>query len=186
MNDAPEVLVKDVMTRQPVTVRASDSVEVLAKRMSEAEVGSVIVVDPKGNPVGIVTERDLLKRVTAKNKEPRKVKAREIMSAPLIAVSPTASVFDVARKMRQNKVRRLVVLEGGRMRGIVTTKDILDVTPAVVDILVERSKMSAEAVRETSRLAGRCDKCSGWSDNLRLSDGAYICEDCAADLEEGA
>ncbi len=181
---APEVLVKDVMSRKPITVKAADTVEVLAKRMSEAEVGSVIVLDSDDKPIGIVTERDLVKRIAAENLLASKVNGGQIMSAPLITIGPTTSIIDAARKMRQHKIRRLVVLDGGKMQGMLTSRDILDVTPALVDVLVERSKMNSEAPRERSHLAGNCDKCSTWSDNLRHIEGTYICDDCATDLEE--
>lgn len=181
---APDIAVREVMANKLVTVRESDNAAQVAKLMDKNDVGSVIVIDRKGNPIGIITERDIVKRVAARNRTPNKVKAKDAMSKPLICVAAEMSITEAARKMRHDNIRRLAIMHAGRLAGIVTSRDILDVTPALIDVLTERSKMSVPPPREATPLVGYCDKCASWSDKLKVHDGAYVCEDCLVDIAE--
>lgn len=91
--------------------------------MVQHDIGSVIVVDGM-NPVGIVTERDVTKQVI-KASNVLKMPIKQVMSKPLVTATPSMSVQDALELMLTNKVRRLPVLEGKEMRGIVTTQDIM-------------------------------------------------------------
>ena len=82
-----------------------------------------MVVD-NGKPVGIITERDLVRRVIAENKNPATTKIGDIMSDPLISVGPEATVSNIATIMYKNGIRRLPVIEEGRLLGIVTATDL--------------------------------------------------------------
>lgn len=118
------VFVREIMTPSIISVEGSSTVSEAAKVMVEREVGSVIVTE--GNrPVGILTERDILKRVVVRGLDPLKTKVREVMSSPLVTVSTDAYIVDAGRMMAEKNIRRLLVVEGDRPVGIITQKDVL-------------------------------------------------------------
>ena len=180
----PGVIVRDVMTSQVISVSEGENVERVAKLMDQHNIGSIIVTDEKGKPVGIITERDIVKRVVTKNLLSSKIHAKEIMSAPLITVSPREKISEAARKMSRLGVRRLVVVEEGNLIGIITSSDIVRITPELISVITERVTISERAlVRERAPLAGYCDRCGQWSDLLKESNGEFLCDECRLELE---
>jgi len=116
--------VKDVMVKSVITVEAEATVSEAAELMSKHEIGCLIVMS-KGNPVGMVTERDMLKRVLLKSKDPRKVKIGRIMSKPLIVGEPQTDIRDAVRLMVEGKIKRLPIVEDNNLLGLVTFTDIV-------------------------------------------------------------
>lgn len=181
----PEVAVKDVMSSPVRTVKERDNVTKVAKTMARNNIGSVVVVDRKRKPLGMITEKDVVRRVAAKGFHPNKINAGKIMSKPLRTVEPTLDVRDAAKRMKQLKVKRFAVMDAGRLVGIVTGTDIVEITPALIDVMEEKSRIRPIVQpRETSALAGYCDQCSSWSDDLKGRDGSFLCSDCISDLEK--
>lgn len=178
------VKVRDVMSSPVITVKENATVEEAAKIISSYPIGALVVVDDSGKPTGIITERDIVMRVVAKNLLPSKVKVKEVMTTPLITIEPSMDLREVARKMSRLGVRRLPVMEGGELVGIVSSRDIAAITPELIDILLERAKIEEEEVEEVEEevLAGTCENCGRWSDRLVERDGKYICEECRAEL----
>jgi CBS domain-containing protein len=123
-NKEPPSIVRSVMAKPVITVDKGNSVYEAAKLMSEKSIGSIVVLE-KGKPVGIATERDMLERVVAKGLNPSKVKIEEIMSRNLITISGKTPIINAIRVMEKNKVRRLIVMEKGKLVGIVTQRDLL-------------------------------------------------------------
>jgi len=111
------------MKRNVVTVNSTESVRHASQIMREQEVGSLVVLEG-GEPVGIITERDLVRRVVANNLDPAQTRVLEVMSKPLLTVNPDASIGEAARIMVDNGIRRLPIVEGGRLVGIVTAVDL--------------------------------------------------------------
>jgi len=181
----PEIKVKDIMSTSVRTVKETEKVSDAAKKMDKYEIGGVIVVNRKGKPVGMITERDIVKRVAAKNLLPSKVKAASIMSKPLATISSNKDISEAAKTMNKLKIRRLAVMEETKLVGVITSKDILDITPTLIDVIAEKSQIvGLEPSRRGTVLAGHCDKCATWSENLIERDGVFLCEDCVADIEE--
>jgi len=114
-------LVKDLMTRDVVTIDLHKTIFDAAKLMSEKKVGCLVIMDGEV-PVRIVTERDFVRRVVAK-KLPLDVKIQEIMSKSLITVDPDASIREAARLMLKNKIRRIPVVEENKLVGIIVVSD---------------------------------------------------------------
>ncbi len=179
----PEVFVRDIMSRPPITAKESDTAMTAAKLMTKHDVGCIIVVDKTGKPSGIITERDIVERVASKNLVPSAVKVTEAMSKPIIGVPTTTRVREAAKQMNQSKIRRLAVLDSGKLVGILTMKDILEVTPAMMDLMSEKSRVSGlDSPRSRSSLAGYCDECETWSENLVQREGVFLCQECARDV----
>lgn len=122
----PPSIVKNVMAKPVITVDAGSPIYEVAKIMSEKGIGSVVVAE-KGKHIGIVTERDIIQRVVAKGLDASKVSAKDIMSKALITVNGNTPIINAIRIMEKNKVRRLLVVERGRLVGIVTQRDLLRV-----------------------------------------------------------
>lgn len=113
--------VKDLMTENVITIDLSKTVFDAAVLMSEKELGCLIIID-SGMPVGIVTERDFVRRVVSK-KTPLDAKISEIMSKPLITVDQDSSLRDAARLMINSKIRRLPVVKENKLVGILVASD---------------------------------------------------------------
>jgi CBS domain-containing protein len=119
-----EAKVRDVVRKPIITVNASDSVKYVAKLMVEKNISGVVVLD-NGKPVGLVTERDLVSKVLAKDREAGDLRTGDIMSSPLITVDVDTSLSEAVDLMNRHRIRRLVVSEGGNIVGIFTQRDIL-------------------------------------------------------------
>ena len=184
----PEILVRDIMSRPPITAKETDSVMVVSKLMVQHNIGCVIILDKAGKPSGIITERDIVQRIAASDLVPSNVKVHQIMSKPIVGVSPGISVNDAAKEMNHKKIRRLAIVESGKLVGIVTMKDVLEVTPTLIDLISEKNQAGLRITKTPSGLAGYCDECETWSERLVQKEGVFLCPDCSKDLgasEEG-
>jgi CBS domain-containing protein len=113
--------VKDFMTTNVITIGVNETVLYAAKLMHQQDVGDLVIME--GNvPKGIVTERDLVRRVMAL-KKPLETKVSEIMSDPLITIEDQASIREAARKMVKYKIRRLPVTKNAALVGIIVASD---------------------------------------------------------------
>jgi CBS domain-containing protein len=116
--------VADIMVKNPVMVSPNTSVRTVAKFMLEKSIGSIILAE-NGRPVGIVTERDLVRRVLALGKNADALVALDICSRPVVAISELDDVDSAVDLMKKSEIRRLVVVDlNDRVVGIVTTDDI--------------------------------------------------------------
>ncbi|MEM4635202.1 MAG: CBS domain-containing protein [Candidatus Nitrosocaldus sp.] len=116
--------VTEIMSEGPVdVVEKGLNVFYAANVMKERARGSLVVVDD-GKPVGIVTERDIVRRVVAEGRSPSATKVGDIMSTPLISVGPEATVAAAVRVMYENGIRRLPVVENDRVVGMLTVTDL--------------------------------------------------------------
>jgi len=120
----PPSTVKSVMAKPVITINKDSSVLEAAKIMSEKGIGSIVITD-KGKPVGITTERDILQRVVGKGLDASKVNMKAVMSHPIITINGRMPIINAIRMMEKNKVRRLLVVERGKLVGIVTQRDLL-------------------------------------------------------------
>ena len=115
---------QDIMSKKVVAVESNSTASDIAKLMDKNRVSSIIITKEE-KPYGIITERDIVSKITAQNKKPSEVKTVEIMSSPLVVVSPLTPVDEVAEKMILNKIRRIVVLNGTETLGIITVTDFM-------------------------------------------------------------
>jgi len=110
------------MSTKVVTVKSTDKVGKALQVMVRHKIGSIIIVE-KGKPVGILTERDVSTRV-AKGQNVRGMIVRNIMSKPLVTIGPSAEVSQAVEQMVRKDIRRLPVMEGDKLLGMVTERDI--------------------------------------------------------------
>lgn len=180
------MLVKDVMTSPVITIDEDESVNKAALLMEQHNVGCIIVTGKQGKPLGIITERDLVTRVLAKNAQPSKLTAKEVMTSPLITVDPDEKLSEAARRMSRLNIRRFGVMYKGNLVGVVSSKDILAVTPELIESIQEQARIQGEIesqeAPEYPPLAGYCDQCGRWSDALREVEGNFLCEECEVEI----
>ena len=93
--------------------------------MKENQVGSVVVVNEKNHPLGIVTERDIVRRVISDGKDPKITKVDDIKTTSLITIDPETSVYDPALIMTKYRIRRLPVVKDNTLYGIITSDDLV-------------------------------------------------------------
>ena len=190
------ILVKDVMTSPLITVKEDAGIPVVAELMEHYKIGCVVVIGKEGKPLGIITEKGLVVRVLKRIADKRFVKrvlgegdqidkltAKEVMTAPLFVISPNKTLNEAVRKMRRHNIRRLVVVSKGKSIGIITNKDILSVTPELIQVLREKQKIAEVAsagFSEHLAITGYCERCGNWSSRLKESNGNFLCEECIA------
>ena len=117
------VFVRDMMTRNVIVIDPERTVLDAAKRMTSKKIGGLVVVE-HGRPIGLVTDRDVLYKVTSREKDPSKVLVRDIMTSPVVTVSPLTTLRAAARVMLDRKTRWLVVTRLDKVEGIITASDL--------------------------------------------------------------
>lgn len=182
------MVVKDVMSSPVITLAEDATANRAAELMDKHGLGCIVVTSREAKPLGIITETDLVSRVLAKNVKPDSLKAKEVMTSPLITIEPGERISEAARRMSRLNIRRLGVVYKGQLVGILSSKDVLAVVPELIEIIQERARIEGEnrveeAERESTPLAGYCDGCGIWSDSLKETNGDFLCEDCRAELE---
>ena len=122
------------MVTEVVTLEGDISVKEAAEIMAQEDVSAVIVtIEGKAN--GILTERDILKRIVAEDKNSIKTKVKEIMSSPLVTIEPNMDLEEAARLMFDKKIKNLPVVHENRLVGLVGLQDILKFQPEVLKML---------------------------------------------------
>ncbi|HUV25504.1 MAG TPA: CBS domain-containing protein [Methanomassiliicoccales archaeon] len=176
---ARDIYVDEVMTRSPVKGDPGMTAREAAQLMKKKEVGSLVIVE-NNQPVGILTEKDLVEKVVSENLLPSKVIVENIMSAPLVIASPGDSVVDAAERMAHLKLRRLPVVDDGSLVGILTENDILRISPSLIEITREWAKINSSGLETESFgiSTGYCEICGAYSDMLMHMDGRLLCSDC--------
>lgn len=116
-------LVREVMKKNVITIDSSMTIQDAAKMMDDASIGAIVVLE-NGIAIGIITERDLTRRIVAKGK-PYTTSVKEAMSSPVVVVNPDDSVWDAAQLMKTRRIHRLPAVKDSRLVGMITTSDIV-------------------------------------------------------------
>ncbi|UCD95889.1 MAG: CBS domain-containing protein [Candidatus Bathyarchaeota archaeon] len=130
------VSVRDIMSKAVKVVRPDTSMKEVVATMNKFSIGSIVVVQSE-RPVGIITERDILRRLVEPCLAPETLRAREVMTSPVISISETASIDEAAQLMTKKRIKRLLVVNNGRLVGILTYTDIVTQVPKMLVILEE-------------------------------------------------
>jgi len=123
MEKFPSV-VGDVMSSPAVNVDGETNVRDSALLMTEKGIGSLIVME-RGRAVGIVTKRDMMQKMVSLCLDPCETKIRDIMSSPLITAHKEMGILAAMRKMRENMITQLVVMDGEKLEGIISERDVI-------------------------------------------------------------
>ena len=184
-----DIPLRDVMVREVVQGDKELNVRDAAKLMKRYGVDSIVVLS-NDEPVGMVTQGDIIGAVVSKDTKPSTVKLKDIMTMPLITASSNDHLSDIARMMAKERIRKVPVIEDDKLVGIVADVDILAVSSEMNTILADLIEMNVD--RETfggtggegeGIRQGICEKCGTFSNDLVMRDGLMVCETCKEEME---
>lgn len=181
------VKVKEVMKKKVITINPTNTFLDAARIMTNNKVGSLVIVGNGGKVEGIVTESDVT-TVVSKDIDPKKIKISErkkrgIKKEKLVSVKPNDNILDVAKVMVKHNYKRVPVMDKGKLLGIIADKEILIISPELIEIMSEKLKARVDLVhnRANKEIEGMCEDCGGYSDELKQNGGRWICQECRAD-----
>ncbi len=183
--------VSETMNADPVTESGDPSIMEAARIMRDNGVGSLLV--KRGREViGILTERDILQKVVAEGHDPREMRVSDAMTPDPITVTPRDDILEALRIMRAYRIRRLPVVEQGRLVGLVTERDISAVAPELIQIAEEWKAitdpglgLNGGPLPSPGAVAGHCEACGQDNRDLNDVDGTLLCEDCYDETVRG-
>jgi CBS domain-containing protein len=177
-----DIVLREIMTQEVFILDITSTALEAAQAMKDKNIGSLIV-SKDGNPVGIITERDIVHKVMAKDVKPSTMLAEKIMSSPIITVKSSTDVIKASEIMVKSGIRRLAITDDDKITGIVTDRDILTVAPGLNTILEDLIEMNREQdFPETTEFGrGICQRCDSYVDSLSPVNGLMLCEDCKED-----
>lgn len=186
-----ELSVRDVLTKSYVGVSESDSVRGAVELMRDERAGSVLVVRGS-SAVGIMTEWDVL-GVVADATDPGEVTVGDVMSSPVISISPDRSLTDAADMMARDAIRNLVVEDDEGLVGVLTQRDVIAAAGSFTGAtaLNEGEPVTTAPSESTSAelqtngsgeysTQGVCEVCGTLADSLWERNGQLVCSDCRA------
>jgi len=186
-NMTTRVLVRDIMNSPVVSALPNDTIRDIAKKMKEEKIGSIVIME-KDKPVGIVTDWDIVSNGLIKDVKPSQIKAKDVMQS-IHTIESEESITEAARQLRKHNIKRLGVVYKNRLAGIISSSDVIAVTPDLVDVVSEKAAIirgELGIVRPPSNVSGYCDECSEWSDLLQHNEGTFICEVCRGESSGGS
>lgn len=123
------ISVKKVMARNIATVDQQSTVMDVASLMTSKNVSCILVIDKDKNEyIGIITERDIVRKVVAKGVDASSYMVKGVMSSPLVTIESSKTIFEAGDIMDQKKVRHLAVTEGGDLVGVISIRDLINPT----------------------------------------------------------
>jgi len=115
--------IRDIMEKNVVTIDQDSTVLDAARLLKEKKI-SFLVIMKNNEPIGVVTESDFVRKLVVEEKSASKTQLSEIMSYKFRSVTPSTEIEDAVQKMLNNKIRRLIVLDEGKLAGVVTQTDL--------------------------------------------------------------
>ena len=180
-NMTTRVLVRDIMNSPVIAASPNDTIKDIAVKMKDERIGSIVIMENE-KAVGIVTDWDIVSNAVIKDIRPTMVKASDIMQK-LHTIEGEEGITEAARMLRQHNIKRLGVVYKNRLVGIISTSDVIAVTPDLVDVISEKAAlMRGEIGRSAGNVSGYCDECGEWSDLLQFDEGTFSCEECRGEV----
>jgi len=133
---------EDIMVKEVMTIDENSTVKEAAEVMNKFGIGCLVAVR-KDKAIGMITERDLLKRVVTEAKDVAETKVKDIMSSPLVVVDPGMDLEEAVKLMFQMKIKKLPVVDGKRLVGLVTLTDIARFQPRMIKVLKQLANRQA-------------------------------------------
>ena len=133
------IKVGDIMVKNVITLEKGNGLVDAATIMKKYSIGSVVITD-KSKAIGILTERDIIRKAVARNNINRNVE--DVMSFPIVVIKPENTIEEAVTAMKENGVKRLIVIdEEGVLKGIITEDDIINILPSLLDLIEERVRI---------------------------------------------
>jgi len=175
------IKVGDLMTRNFIHATPDTNLRDCAKKMVKKRVGSLLIKEDD-KLKGILTEKDIIWAIVKKSKHDLKnIKAKDLMKRKVVTIKPGADITDAMRKFKKKKIKRLPVVENGKLIGFLTVKDILKIGPELFQMIAETLKIREETKKlkrgRALRKESTCEEC-GEFDILYKSEAQWLCESC--------
>lgn len=179
------ILVKEIMSKPAVTIQHNKTAKAAAQLMKKKRIG-FLVVTKRGKAVGILSDADLINKIIVKGTSPQKTKAKDLMSKPLITISPEKDVMEAVKKIKKNNIHRMPVVDKGKVVGVLSLTDIARSSPDMYYLLEYRQEMKQHPITIREEItSGICDSCGNYTEHLKkYIDGRWICETCQDEIEE--
>jgi CBS domain-containing protein len=169
--------VREVMNENPITVSPKMKVNFAASLMEEKDVSSLIVTR-KDEPIGTLSEKDITRKVVAKDIKPNQVTVKEIMSRPVVTVSPDEDLASVARTMAKQQKRIVAVVENRKLIGVVSQRALFSISPTLLELSREHARINNNGPQMEAGRTGYCELCHSYSEELEEKSGLMICPNC--------
>jgi len=178
------IKIGDIMTRNFVYTSPETNLRECAKIMVKKRVGSLIIKE--GHTLkGILTEKDMVYAISKKSSKTdfKNIKAKDLMKRKVITIKPNADITEAMQKFKKKKIRRLPVIEKGKIIGMITANDILRIDPGLFQAIAETIKIKEEKEKfkrsdmSTRRKSGICEECGDF-DVLHEDEAQWLCEIC--------
>ncbi len=141
------MLVSDIMNSEVITIDQNETVALASRLLSRRNIGSLPVSDENGQLVGMLTDRDIVLRCVAANRDPEKTSIGSVMSRDIVSVSPYDEVSEALELMSAARVRRLPVAESGKLIGIVSLGDVSRLRACEMEIAAALAEISCNVKR---------------------------------------
>jgi CBS domain-containing protein len=128
------VSVKEIMRMDVKTARPDSTVKEVVEKMNRFNIGSIIIVQER-RPIGIITERDILRKVVEHCLDPGFCKAKEIMTTPILTAGEDMSLDDAAKLMTTRKIKKIPIVRNEILVGILTATDLIEKNPTLIGVL---------------------------------------------------
>ena len=176
-NMTTRILVRDIMNSPIISSSPDSNIKEIAEKMKTERIGSIVIFKDE-KPVGIVTDWDIVIDGFSRDVPPSSIKTSEIMKK-LYTIEGEATITEAARMLRKHNIKRLGVVYKNRVVGIISSSDVISVTPELIDVISEKAALiRGEIGRPTGHISGYCDECGEWTDLLLYSEGTFTCEEC--------
>lgn len=177
------VLAKEIMSKPVYTIDINKTAQDAGKLMRKIRRGFLVVVKKK-HPIGVISDSDIIQQVVAKNIKANQLKIKSLMSEPVVFAEPDEDILSVVRKMKKSNIHRLPVVDKGKVVGVISLTDIAHTSPEMLDLLEYRLKMKEMPSEIKEELtSGICDSCDNYSEDLKMVDDKWLCEDCIEELK---
>ena len=173
-----DVPLSEVIKRDIILMKPNDTVSMAAGAMTKDNSNAVVIVDD-AEPVGIVSERDILREVVSKKRKSTEVLLESIMTSPVVTINSGKTIKDASELITQEKIRNLVVMEEGAPVAIITPRDILSLSFEEWRFEPDESVIATPAPE-----VGICEMCGTYTSALMLTNGQFVCDDCKEIMEE--
>ncbi|MBI2547496.1 MAG: CBS domain-containing protein [Candidatus Aenigmarchaeota archaeon] len=171
------------MSSPVLTIDSKKTSQDAGKLMRKHRKGFLVVVE-KNNPVGVISESDLIEQIVSKNFKASGIKIEKMMKEPVVAIDPEDDILAASRKMKENNIHRLPVVSNGKVVGVISLTDIARTSPEMLDLLEYRLKMKEKPLEIKEKIAlGICDSCDNYSEDLENAGNEWLCESCREERE---
>lgn len=174
---------KELMESPYLSIKNNTVIIDAIQEMNRFNSDYLLVEDPRGSLVGVLTHRVIVRLLGSNNPELFNMKLKNISLEPLFSVKSDTKVLDIIKIMASKKAIVIAVNYKGKIAGVITLHKILSLVPSIIEDIIERSKFEKEPVfKPEATVMGYCDRCGVWTERLTYVEGAYYCIDCLTDI----